>query len=126
MPQDECTDPKGPKDQGVFLPQKDEYLRGKFLQINAASLLKNEKLVKGAFPVRGRIQLWHTRNNQSTPNPLLTHLHDPHTTTLPQTPGVDYVQIAKGARNPFRSTVDPKNGDVYFGDVGSSVWEVRT
>lgn len=39
--------------------------------------------------------------------------------------GVDFVQIAKGARNPFRSTVDPKSGDIYFGDVGSSVWEVR-
>jgi len=83
MPQDECTDPKGPKDQGVFTPQKDGYLRGKFLRIAPASLLKNEYLKEG----------------------------------------VDFAQIGKGVRNPFRVTVDPKNGDVYFGDVGSSVWE---
>ena len=47
MPQDECTDPKGPKDQGVFTSQKDEYLRGKFLKINPEALTKNALLVKG-------------------------------------------------------------------------------
>jgi len=83
MPQDECTDPKGPKDQGVFSSQKDAYLRGKFLRIKPASVLKKDYLKE-----------W-----------------------------VDFVQISKGARNPFRSVVDPKNGDLYFGDVGSSVWE---
>lgn len=48
MPQDECTDPKGPKDQGVFASQKEEYLRGKFIRITPDALLKNQKLVKGA------------------------------------------------------------------------------
>ena len=47
MPQDECTDPKGPKDQGVFASQKDQYLRGKFIRITPEALLKNQKLVKG-------------------------------------------------------------------------------
>jgi hypothetical protein len=59
-----------------------------------------------------------------TPNPPSPNTHT-HTPTHTQSqPGVDYVYISKGARNPFRSTVDPFNGDVYFGDVGSSVWEV--
>lgn len=47
MPQDACTDPNGPKDQGVFLPQKDQYLRGKFIRIAPEALLKNNYLVKG-------------------------------------------------------------------------------
>lgn len=48
MPQDECTDPKGPKDQGVFTAQKDGYLRGKFIRVKPEALLKNGPLVKGA------------------------------------------------------------------------------
>jgi len=46
-PQDECTDPNGPKDQGIFLVQKDEYLRGKFLRFTPEAILKKDKLVKG-------------------------------------------------------------------------------
>lgn len=42
--QDECTDPKGPKAQGVFTSQNDAYLRGKFLKINQDSLKKNDYL----------------------------------------------------------------------------------
>lgn len=38
---------------------------------------------------------------------------------------VDYQILAKGARNPFRSVINPKTGDIIFGDVGSAVWEVR-
>ncbi|KAM3567793.1 hypothetical protein VYU27_010069, partial [Nannochloropsis oceanica] len=83
QPQDECTDPNGPKDQGVFLSQKDGYLRGKFIKIKASSLLKDQHLEVNT----------------------------------------DYTVLSRGARNPFRNTVDPKTGDVYFGDVGSSVWE---
>lgn len=38
---------------------------------------------------------------------------------------MDYQILAKGARNPFRSVINPKTGDIIFGDVGSAVWEVR-
>jgi hypothetical protein len=38
---------------------------------------------------------------------------------------VDYKLVSKGSRNPYRSAVHPKTGEVYYGDVGSSVWEVR-
>lgn len=47
MPQDECTDPNGPRDQGVFSSQKDQYLRGKFIRITPQALLKNNYLVRG-------------------------------------------------------------------------------
>ncbi|MDF2177311.1 PQQ-dependent sugar dehydrogenase [Aliiglaciecola sp. CAU 1673] len=30
---------------------------------------------------------------------------------------------ALGLRNPFRFTFDPKNGDLWLGDVGSTIWE---
>ena len=47
QPQDECTDPTGPKDQGVFTSQKDEYLRGKFIKISKQAVLKNDHLERG-------------------------------------------------------------------------------
>jgi len=35
----------------------------------------------------------------------------------------DYEIVARGARNPFRMAYNPNNGDLYFGDVGSSLFE---
>ena len=54
------------------------------------------------------------------------HMYSPtHPPTFPLSTqwNDDYTVLSRGARNPFRNTVDPKTGDVYFGDVGSSVWE---
>merc|ERR1711988_767250 len=67
---------------GVFTSQREDYVRGKFIQINKEAILKNEPIVAD-----------------------------------------EYKLLSKGARNPFRNTIHPVTGDIYFGDVGSAVWE---
>lgn len=47
MIQDECTIVGGPKDQGVFRSQRDDFIQGKFIVINKDAVLKKGPIVAG-------------------------------------------------------------------------------